>query len=243
MIRRGRVPVDGRGRRGRGRVPVDEECRLVYAIASALLCYPERVAAGRFADALAAVGALQRDELRAPLSRAADWLATSGPGSGSASGSGEVERHHVATFDLTRRASPYLTYYRYGDTRARGMALLALKHTYRRAGYTPADDELPDYLPVVLEFAALTGEAGVGVLQTHRAGLELLRAALADAGSPYAQVLDAVVATLPQLSARQAQDVRRLAIDGPPRESVGLDPVGAAPFAPPELLGYEGWAR
>lgn len=213
----------------RTRSAVGDDERLVYAVASVLLCYPGQQDAGRLADALAAVDAVRRPDCRVPLARAGSWLRTQS--------AAELEQHHVVTFDLSRRHSPYLTYYRYGDTRSRGMALLALKHTYRRAGYTPAGCELPDYLPVVLEFAALTGDPGVGMLQTHRAGLELLRAALAEAATPYAHVLDAVAATLPPLSERQAADVRRLAADGPPREHVGLDPVGTAPFAPPELLG------
>jgi nitrate reductase delta subunit len=118
------------------------------------------------------------------------------------------------------------------------MALLALKHTYRRAGFDPTGGELADYLPAVLEFAALApGDAGHKLLTGHRAGLELLRHALRDVTSPYAGGLDAVCAGLPPLTARQAADVRRLITEGPPTEKVGLDPVGVAPFAPPEFLG------
>jgi nitrate reductase molybdenum cofactor assembly chaperone NarJ/NarW len=123
------------------------------------------------------------------------------------------------------------------------MALLLFKHTYRRAGFEPAGPELPDYLPVLLEFAALAGDPGARLLDMHRAGLQLLRQGLHEQASPYAAVLDAVDATLPALSARQAADVRRLAADGPPAEDLGLDPVGTAPFAPPELLGNPGEHR
>ncbi|GEL17623.1 nitrate reductase molybdenum cofactor assembly chaperone [Pseudonocardia asaccharolytica] len=149
----------------------------------------------------------------------------------------ETAQHHVAVFDLKRRCSPYLTYYRYGDTRQRGMALLALKHAYRRCGLEHAGDELPDYLPAVLEFAALgPAEEGRRLLTDHRAGLELLRLALHEEHSPYAAALDAVCAGLPAPSRAQAAEVRRLAADGPPGEQVGLNPIGTAPFAPPEFL-------
>jgi nitrate reductase delta subunit len=214
-------------RRARAETPDDQ--RLVCRIASLLLCYPDERVHGRLDDVLAALGTLPDRAQREALGRTVGWLRDRPRA--------ETERHHVDAFDLTRRCSPYLTYYRYGDTRQRGMALLALKHTYRRAGVEPAGPELPDYLPVLLEFAALTGEPGVRLLDTHRAGLELLRLALHDTGSPYADVLDAVDRVLPRLSARQAADARRLAAEGPPKEDVGLDPIGTQPFAPPELMG------
>lgn len=215
-------------RRQRAQPPQD--AALICKIASLLLQYPDEQVYGRLRDISEAAAGLASAAQRDLLTRAADWLAEQGPAA--------AQRHYVEAFDLTRRCSPYLTYYRYGDTRQRGMALLALKHTYRQAGLEPAGDDLPDYLPAVLEFAALApGGAGTRLLRTHQAGLELLRQALHHAGSPYAAVLDAVTATLPPLSARQAADVRRLAADGPPSEQVGLDPIGNAPFAPPELLG------
>ena len=57
----------------------------------------------------------------------------------------------------------YLTYYRYGDTRKRGMAMLGVQDRLprRRASY-PTDDELPDYLPMVLDFAALCPRGASG---------------------------------------------------------------------------------
>ena len=67
----------------------------------------------------------------------------------------EVAQHYVETFDLRRRCALYLTYYRHGDTRRRGMAMIIFKTAYRDAGFVPCDDELPDYLPMVLEYAAL----------------------------------------------------------------------------------------
>ena len=62
----------------------------------------------------------------------------------------EVAQHYVETFDLRRRCALYLTYYRYGDTRKRGMAMIAFKTAYRDAGFVPSGQELPDYLPMVL---------------------------------------------------------------------------------------------
>jgi nitrate reductase delta subunit len=147
--------------------------------------------------------------------------------------SGEVAEHYVRTFDLRRRCALYLTYYRYGDTRKRGMAMVVFKTAYRDAGFVPTDDELPDFLPMVLDFAALT-ERGQRLLHGHRADLELLRRALVKAESPYADVVSAVSAALPKLGRRELDRVRAAWESGPPREEVGLEP-----FAPPEYLqGY-----
>ncbi|WP_443048449.1 nitrate reductase molybdenum cofactor assembly chaperone [Streptomyces sp. NBC_00272] len=66
---------------------------------------------------------------------------------------------------------------------------------YREHGWQPPADELPDFLPLALEFAARSPDAGRRALQEHRAALELLRMALADHESPYADVLKAVCRT------------------------------------------------
>ena len=144
----------------------------------------------------------------------------------------EAAAAYVETFDHRRRCCPYLTYHAYGDTRKRGMALLRFKQEYTAAGLRLSDDELPDHLAVVLEFAAL-GDAvrGRQLMLDHRAGVELLRLALEDAGSVYAEVLSAVCATLPELPSQDRETVLRLAAEGPPAEEVGLQP-----FAPPEYM-------
>jgi nitrate reductase delta subunit len=140
--------------------------------------------------------------------------------------------HYVETFDLRRRASLHLTYYAHGDTRGRGMALLRLKKLYRAAGLPMESRELPDHLVVMLAFAALAPEGhGEAVLEEHRPALELLRLSLHDLGSPYAHVLDAVTALLRPLTVTDRAEVARLAHDGPPEESVGLEP-----YAPAEVM-------
>jgi nitrate reductase delta subunit len=138
----------------------------------------------------------------------------------------ELAADYVATFDHRRRCCPYLTYYAHGDTRNRGMALLTLKQTYTAAGLRLVDDDLPDHLAVVLEYAATDPQGGAKLLVTHRAGLELLRLALHECHSPWANVLDSVSATLPALGADEQLAVTRLAAQGPPEEQVGLDPYG-----------------
>lgn len=134
---------------------------------------------------------------------------------------GELAAHYVEIFDLRRRCCLYLTYYADGDTRRRGESLARLKVRYRASGWELCEDELPDYLPVMLEFAALEPD-GAAVLREHRAGLELLRLALDECGSPYGTVVDAVCAALPPVGEAERAAVARLAGQGPPSESVGV---------------------
>jgi nitrate reductase delta subunit len=198
-----------------------------FKLLSVLLRYPdERLVAARD-ELAAAVAALPRSPQRDSLQRFVAYLA--------ATTRGELERRYVETFDLRRRSGLYLSYYLHGDTRKRGMALLRLKRLYVAAGLELASGELPDYLPLVLEFAALAPDgAGETLLREHRPALELLRAGLRDGGSPYADLLDALCAGLPRLSPLEREHVRRLGEEGPPSEQVGLQP-----FAPPEVMPEE----
>ncbi|GGP79285.1 nitrate reductase molybdenum cofactor assembly chaperone [Streptosporangium pseudovulgare] len=141
----------------------------------------------------------------------------------------ELEAHYVATFDLKRRCCPYLTYYTYGDTRRRGAALLRFRHAVRAAGFDLSGEELPDHLAVVCELSA-RGAAGpaMRLLREHRAGLEVLTRALREEGSPYADVVAAVQATLPPARPWERETALRLAAEGPPAEEVGLEPYSIA---------------
>ena len=139
----------------------------------------------------------------------------------------ELRRAYVETFDFDRRCGLHLTYHVHGDRRQRGLELVRLKRRYAEAGIPLEGSELPDYLPVVLEFTSLRPDEGREVLTSFRGVLELIRAALHDRGSLYAGVLDALCVALPQPTATQLRELQRLAEEGPPAELVGLDPPGA----------------
>ncbi|MFI9245979.1 nitrate reductase molybdenum cofactor assembly chaperone [Streptomyces sp. NPDC053086] len=107
----------------------------------------------------------------------------------------ELAAHYVQVFDVRNRHSLYLSWWHEGDTRRRGMSLVRFKDLYRRHGLELSGEELPDFLPAVLEFTARTGDTSP--LTEYRDGLEQLRARLTADGTPYAGVLDAVCATVP----------------------------------------------
>ena len=144
---------------------------------------------------------------------------------------GQLQADYVETFDTRRRCTLFLTYFLHGDTRKRGMALLRFKQAYLAAGLDLDDTELPDHLAVVLEFAA-TADLDVGrrLLVDHRAGLELLRLSLGEAGSAQVDLVTAVCACLPPVRGEDRELVRRLAAEGPPEEEVGLTPYGEPGF-------------
>ena len=205
-----------------------------FKLASVLLQYPT-MALFDGLDYLDATAAGSPRSSREPFCRFLAWLRVTPPA--------EVARHYVETFDLRRRCALYLTYYRHGDTRRRGMAMLEFKAAYRTAGFEPvtrdgeAGEELPDYLPLVLDFAALHPR-GEKLLRAHRADLELLLRGLRQAGSPYAGVVEAVCAQLPGLRRPDLVRIRQAWQQGPPAEEVGLEP-----FAPPGYLTGQETAR
>jgi len=156
----------------------------------------------------------------------------------------ELQRHYVEIFDMRRRCSLFLTSWTHGDTRNRGMALIYFKEIYKDAGITMTDEELPDHLAVVLEFAALVDPVeGNLLLGEHRAPIELIRDALHAANSVYAPILDSVVATLPPMTREIEERARALALSGPPQEFVGLSgavSVALEPFSAIPALAREG---
>lgn len=178
-------------------------------------------------------------EARSEVARAAESLPASPAGDAlrafldwwSDEPADDLQRSYVETFDFSRRTALDLTYYTHGDRRQRGLALVALRRRYSAAGLELEGSELPDHLPVVLEFAALDPLAGGELLAEFRPVIELLRLALERGGSPYAGLLAALCLALPELEEDEREELRRLAREGPPGESVGLEP-----FAPPDVM-------
>lgn len=195
------------------------------ALQAAALClaYPDSDLLDR-RDLLRTTAATLPPAAARSLSRFVDHLACSDLG--------DLGRDYVETFDLRRRCCLYLTYYTHGDTRKRGMALLEFTTAYREAGIAAVAGELPDHLGVVCEVAARAPRTGLDLLHKNRVSVELLRIALAEAGSPYLDVIDVIRAVLPEPAPTDLSRALDLARSGPPAEEVGLEP-----FAPPEYMG------
>ncbi len=197
---------------------------VIYKLCSLYLQYPDAELLAARPGLAAEVAALPGGPARDALARFCGWFGGIDPLA--------AEQHYVETFDLHKRSGLYVTFYGEGDRRQRGSALLRMKRMYRAAGLPLEGTELPDYLPVMLEFAAAApGGRGELVLREHRAAIELIREGLRERRSPYGDVLEAVCETLGEPAASDRLRAARIAASGPPQELVGLEP-----FAPPEVM-------
>ncbi len=198
---------------------------LVFGCASVLLSYPDENFDADLAAIALSLEQLPRCKAKNELAGTQKWLSGIPPL--------EAATHYVETFDLQKRRSLHLTYYRHGDTRERGMALSSLVDLYRSVGFDLAPGELPDYLPALLELAAVSS-TGAAVLAEHRSSIVLLRDALEKDKSSYTGVVTAILESLGGISKTDKVAIARYRAQGPPSEKVGLEP-----FAPPEVLGQK----
>lgn len=186
---------------------------------SALLCYPS-------ADLQAAIPAI-RDVL-------SEGVIPSGHAAGLERLLDEIEsrdlydlqERYVLLFDRSRTLSLNLFEHIHGESRDRGGAMVDLLETYRAGGFDLVGPELPDHLPVLLEF-----------LSTRP--LAEARAILADAGhilvalaerlkrreSSYAPVLSALVAFAQATLASGEARVLLAEADDDPEDLAALDSV------------------
>jgi nitrate reductase delta subunit len=153
-----------------------------------LLRYPDaelRAAVAQLGDALQAEAALDSGRL-AELDALAFHIAQAAPM--------RTEAEYVELFDRGRRTALHLFEHVHGDSRDRGQAMVDLTQTYERAGLMLAPGELPDYLPVVLEFASTQPPAAAREFLREIAHIvRAIMSALLQHGSPYASVLAAVL--------------------------------------------------
>src|SRR5690606_4937967 len=115
---------------------------------SALLAYPS-------ADLLANVGeirqALEVERLVPPAGRAALEPLLSALEAGDLF---DLQEAYTDLFDRSRKLSLHLFEHVHGDSRDRGPAMVDLGQTYIDRGFVMSVSELPDYLPLYLEFLA-----------------------------------------------------------------------------------------
>jgi len=116
-----------------------------------------------------------------------------------------VEADYVALFDSGRATSLHLFEHVHGDSRDRGPAMIDLAQTYEKAGLYLAEGELPDYLPVVLEFVSTQPPREARAFLAEMAHIfNAIFVALQRRDSPYAGVLGALL----ELAGETAQPVK-----------------------------------
>ncbi len=113
---------------------------------SLILSYPTREHQAAMPEIRAVFSADQRitPATRVALHALAERLETGDPY--------DLQESYVMLFDRTRTLSLNLFEHVHGESRDRGSAMVSLMETYRGGGFEPATTELPDHLPVLLEF-------------------------------------------------------------------------------------------
>ena len=115
------------------------------------------------------------------------------------------EAHYVEVFDRGRATSLHLFEHVHGDSRERGPAMIDLTQTYEKAGLFLAAGEMPDYLPVLLEFASTQPAKEARALLGEMAHIfNAIFQALQQRQSAYASVLGALL----ELSGEKAHAVK-----------------------------------
>jgi nitrate reductase delta subunit len=106
----------------------------------------------------------------------------------------DAQERYILLFDRTRSLSLHLFEHVHGEGRDRGQAMIDLIKVYEDGGYVPTARELPDFLPLFLEFAATRPPAdAVELVGQPGHVLAALRERLAKRGSPYEAVFAALV--------------------------------------------------
>ncbi len=178
----------------------DRENSRIFKALSLLLAYPQAEIRTALADIRAVIEA--EGALPAPVRQALGafidaWAVTPQL---------DLEERYVALFDRTRGLSLDLFEHIHGEARDRGQAMVDLKALYRRHGFDLAAPELPDHLPLFLEFLSTRPRAEARALLGRVVRIvERLAARLGERRSPYEAVLQALVALADRAAA--ADDV------------------------------------
>lgn len=125
----------------------------------------------------------------------------------------ELQAAYCGLFDRTRRLSLHLFEHVHGESRDRGQAMVDLAALYEKGGLAITANELPDFLPLFLEYAATRPhDEAMALLADVDHILAMLEERLAERGSDYAAVftalrsLNGAAEAIPRASADKAAD-------------------------------------
>ena len=188
-------------------------------VLSVLLCYPQpemQAALAEMATALAQENRLPESTRRALQAlinqmQCADLM--------------DLQESYIGLFDRGRALSLHLFEHMHGQSRDRGQAMVDLLETYRRHGFELSARELPDYLPLFLEYLAQRpADEALSLLTDAMPVIALIGARLAERGSDYHVVFDALAALVGEPAS--IADIRRqAAIEGPDETVVNMDQI------------------
>ena len=158
---------------------------MIYRILSRLLDYPEQDLVDNLQEIREMI--LKGSEIasadRNAINEVLDWM--------EGHDLIELQQNYVQTFDSSPDNSLHMTHHLFGDDdRARGPALINIGEHYKKAGLSPVKGELPDYLPLILEYVATLGKGETGpFLGDASEPLTVLAGNLERDKSPYAPLV------------------------------------------------------
>ena len=135
---------------------------------SVLLQYPDDGLLSRLDEIASTAVRSHSAEIKSAVQAYINYLKTNAPI--------HVQERYTAAFDMNPATTMNVTYHAYGDTEKRAAAMARLQHNYEQAGWERITGELPDYLPMMLEFLAICPhpEYTVPVWQCLRGGIQPL---------------------------------------------------------------------
>ncbi len=149
----------------------------------------------------------------------------------------DSEAGYVELFDRGRTTSLHLFEHLYGDSRDRGEAMVELKRIYERAGFDLTTSELPDYLPVLLEYLSCRDLAEAHEMLSDCAHiLRRIAEALIARDSAYSSLLQALIV----IAGEQPVDASSVSRARHERESLDRDWLEEPAFAGVPLTGLGG---
>jgi nitrate reductase delta subunit len=162
-----------------------QELQTVFYVASFLLSYPDQKWREELAEYRNVMEDIKEFSLREPLELFFEIAVNA-----------DDEKwiyDYISLFDFGKKTNLYLTYAKNGEQRQRGIELLALKNVYQKAGFQMTDRELPDYLPLFLEFLSAAEPVPAAFLvKQYFSAIESLFNRLKEEQSAYSLILNSV---------------------------------------------------
>ena len=136
----------------------------------------------------------------------------------------DLQERYGLLFDRTRSLSLHLFEHVHGESRDRGQAMVDLLKLYQEGGYNPVASELPDFLPLFLEFASTREpRAAIELVGQPANVIAALRERLAKRQSPYEAVMAALLAISKAKLDAKTLEVLRAEPDPEPDDLEALD--------------------
>lgn len=165
-----------------------EECRYTFKLCSLFLRYPDNNWIGN-EEIEESIKLIENKGIRFCLEQFMNYV--------NQTPYKNLSENYVRWFDFSERTTLYLTHGTFGENRERGLAFVKLKMEFAKAGFYIKNDELPDYLPLILEFAGEADEKAVQkMFLIHKKAIDQLLSELEKDDNPYGYLLKVCITAM-----------------------------------------------